>query len=308
MNDPELSSREVTLAEKRKMARDLQEEHLLVQCSVPPMERERPGGNQRRFTFEGLDRARDLQSTLTLHYRFHILRDSEHEVFPVAFVFNDDPATAVTRQYIPTVTHVLPIGTDLVKPDGTMDVTIVNLFSPPPELRGRGELNFEVGDFELLYKVDSFEANFVRALAMTWVKLAFLAVLGIACSTLLSFPVACLLSFTIFLAGTIGPFLELSLEEYYPTPAEHLDFTNIGLVVQWAFQNFIRATAQGLVFALSSFGEYRPTQSLLEGRLISWRSVATGFFWLGLIWSGLALVIGYFVMRNRQLAIYSGHG
>ncbi|NIN12106.1 MAG: hypothetical protein GTO61_12010, partial [Gemmatimonadales bacterium] len=52
----------------------------------------------------------------------------------------------------------------------------------------------------------------------------------------------------------------------------------------------------------------RPTQSLLEGRLISWRSVATGFFWLGLIWSGLALVIGYFVMRNRQLAIYSGHG
>ena len=35
---------------------------------------------------------------------------------------------------------------------------------------------------------------------------------------------------------------------------------------------------------------------------------ATGRFKLGVVWSGLALGVGWFVMRSRQLAIYSGHG
>jgi hypothetical protein len=120
--------------------------------------------------------------------------------------------------------------------------------------------------------------------------------------------VACLLSFTIFLGGTLGPFLAISLKEYYPPETSQMDWHNLGLVIQWLFQNFIRATAQGLVFALHSFGEYRPTQSLVQGRLISWNAVLGGFFWLGVVWSGVAQVVGYLVMRNRQLAIYSGHG
>ena len=80
------------------------------------------------------------------------------------------------------------------------------------------------------------------------------------------------------------------------------------MVIRWAAQSLIRAIAQGLVFLLHSFGEYRPTQSLVEGRLIPWTSVAGVTLSLGLMWSSIALVFGYLVMRNRQLAIYSGHG
>jgi len=80
------------------------------------------------------------------------------------------------------------------------------------------------------------------------------------------------------------------------------------MVIQWAFQSFIRGTAQGLVFLLRTFGDYRPTQSLVEGRLISSQEVLGGFFWLGVVWSGIALGLGYFIIRSRQLAIYSGHG
>ena len=87
-----------------------------------------------------------------------------------------------------------------------------------------------------------------------------------------------------------------------------MDWTNFGMVLQWLAQSFIRATAQGLVFALHSFGEYRPVQSLVGGRLISWRAVIAAFFWLGIVWSGVALAFGYVVIRNRQLAIYSGQG
>ncbi len=306
--DPQLSGTEIPLSVKRQMARDLQEQYLNESRTVPPVDPIRPGFNQRTYVFEGLGAARSQQSSLTLRYRLHILRDDEHERFPVLFVFNEDPDTATTRQYTPTVTHVLPIGPDLIRDDGTMAVTIFNLYEPAPEDRGRGELNFEEDDFELLHRVGGFEGNFLRAVVMTWAKLSFLAMLGIAAATLLSFPVACLFSFTIFFAGTLGPFLALSLEEYYPPDTSRMDWGNLALVIQWAFQSLVRGIAQGLVVALESFGEYRPTQSLVEGRLIGWRSVAGGFFWLGAVWSGVALCLGYLVLRNRQLAIYSGHG
>ncbi|MHC4764851.1 MAG: hypothetical protein ACYTF2_07065 [Planctomycetota bacterium] len=307
--DPQLAElEEVSLAVKRRLARELHESYIEAQRSILPIDPVRPGGNSHTYVFEGLGPAQNLQSTLTLRYRFHILRDDEHETFPVGFVFNDDPQTATERQYIPTVTHVLPVGTDLIRADGTMAVTVYNLFQTGPEFKNRGELNFEAEDFELLYRVASFESNFFRAIVITWVKLGFLAMLGIAASTLLSFSVACLLSFTIFLGGTVGPFLAISLQEYYPPETSQMDWTNVGLVIQWLFQSFIRAIAQGLVFALHSFGEVRPARSLVEGRLISWRMVAGGIFWLGVVWSGAAMVFGLLVIRNRQLAIYSGHG
>ncbi|NJR72137.1 MAG: hypothetical protein HC782_03430, partial [Gammaproteobacteria bacterium] len=60
-----------------------------------------------------------------------------------------------------------------------------------------------------------------------WVKLAFLAALGICTATFLSFPVACLLSFTVFLAGMLGPYLADSLIYWYDPELKELDFTTI---------------------------------------------------------------------------------
>jgi len=301
--DPDMSRlEEVPRARKNQLAMELIQSNEQAQRSVPPR------GGQQTYTFRNLGRAKSLQSTLTLRYRFHILRDDEHETFPVAFVFNDRVDVPVQRMYFPTVTHRLSIPTNAIRDDGTMDVTVVNLYRPLPTERGRGELNFEADDFELLYKVGRFEANFFRAVLITWVKLAFLAMLGIACATLLSFPVACLFAFTIFLAGTLSPFLAIALSEYYPPDPTTLDWGNLGEVLHWAFKSLTRGIAQVLVYVLGRFGGYRPTQSLVEGRLIPWQSVAGGVWWLGVIWSGIAATFGYLVMRNRQLAIYSGHG
>ncbi len=51
----------------------------------------------------------------------------------------------------------------------------------------------------------------------------------------------------------------------------------------------------------------------MEGRLIPWvgRPGAPGVLSLwrvGIVWSGLTLIMGYSVIRKRQLAVYSGHG
>ncbi len=296
--DPQLAAmKPVPMSLRRELGRQIQQNHLTGQRSIPP-------GAARTYQFSGLRAARGLQSTLSLRYRFHILRDDEHEQFPAAFMLNGNPAAIMRRNYIPTMSHVLPIGTNFIRDDGTMTVTIANLYQPRPDQRGFGALNFEQDGFELLYKVGSFEGNFFRAMLIMGIKLAFLSILGICCATFLSFPVACLFSFTVFLAASLGPFLAVAVQDYYPTA----DRSSIGQMIQWVFQTIVRLLAQVLVLAVGAFGEHRPTQSLVEGRVIAWSSVGTGFVRLGLLWSGVALGLGYLVMRKRQLAIYSGHG
>jgi hypothetical protein len=301
---PELAAMpEVPLETIRQIQSDLQEGYLLGQRTIPP------AGGLRTYRFTGLDRVtRDAQSILTLRYRFHILRSDEHETFPATFFINENPNLAVRRTYVPTMSHVLPIPTSMIRDDGTLVVTVRNEYVPGPQQQGYGAINFELKDFELMYSVGSFEFNFLRAVLINWIKLAFLAMLGVSCATFLNFSVSCLLSFTIFAAGLLGPFLADALAQWAPPAVSQMDWSNIALVVQWAFQWFIKAVAELLVWALSGFGELSATQALVEGKAISWMDVGRGMLKLGVLWSGVTLLIGYVVIRSRQLAIYSGHG
>src|SRR5690606_4792116 len=125
-------------------------------------------------------------------------------------------------------------------------VRVVNRHRPEPDQQGRGSIHFEAKDFELRFAVAAFEGNVFRAVMVAWIKLAFLAMLGIACSTFLSFPVAVLLSFTIFIAGSLGPFLALSLREYEPLHTWEVEWSNVGMVVSFLFGNAIRLIAEFL--------------------------------------------------------------
>lgn len=299
--DPDLVAEQVTSAQRREWAEDIIFNFAAMQRSVPPMQ-------VRDYVFEGLADAKRMDSDLTLRYRFFILRDDQHETFPAAFVLNHNPDTFREVRYVPTMRHVQWLSPEHVTPEGTLTVSLANLFDPPPDMGGRGSINFEEDGFEVLYKVANFEGNFLRAVLVAWTKLAFLAMLGICCATFLSFPVAALFSFTIFIAGAMGPFLAMSLELYAPRHHTRVDWSNVGMVIEWGFQWVVRLIAEGLVVALRAFGEYSSTQNLVEGRFIPWSDVAVGFLILGVFWSGAALLVGYLVIRSRQLAIYSGQG
>ncbi|TVQ52374.1 MAG: hypothetical protein EA377_10330 [Phycisphaerales bacterium] len=281
-----------------------------------------PAGLVRPYLFEGLGAAYGTQTTMTLRYRFHIMRSDQHETFDAAFMFNDDPDTTRFVSYSPTMSHVLLLGADLIREDGTIEVAVGNMFEPPEHLGpGAGGIYFESGDFRLMYTVGHFEANFVRAMLIMWLKLCFLAMLGIACATFLSFPVACLFSFTIFMAGSLGPFLAMALEEYYVPYVSEVNWADLGMVINWAFRSVIFGVASVLVLALNAFGAYSPTNDLVQGLMIPWfepsswfntdaehRDVFGAVLVFLVIWSGIALVSAFAVFRRRQLAVYSGTG
>jgi hypothetical protein len=294
---------DVPLETRRRLASEVMDEWSRLQRSVPPQ-------RTRELVFRGLDRDFAGDEMLTLRYRFHIMRDDEHQTFPAAFRFNKNPDLVVERTYVPTMTHVVTVPASFVQPDGTLVVEVGNMFEGIMYPNGQvaGQLNWDPEGLELLYRVSSFEANFARAMLVNLTKLAFLAMLGIACGTFLNFPVACLAAFTVFVAGSMGPFLARSLEYYGPVPLHMVDWTNIGMAIGWITQTAIKLIALVTVFLLESFGEIRPTQRVVDGRLVAWADVLQGFLRIGLLWSGLVLLVGWGVMRRRQLAIYSGQG
>ncbi len=288
--------------ERRELARKLQQEHYQRQRIIP-------AGMMQEYRFEGLGEAQRRGLTLKLRYRIHYHEDSTHERHPITFIVKKNgrwTGGPIQREYVPTMSDFLTMYptaiSDHAEDAGTLTLGVVNGFIDPetgdvvPGPNTPYSLNFDPEDLEVLFIAGTFEGNYFRAMLVMWVKLAFLAMLGIACATTLSFPVACMTSLTIFLAATIGPFLADSLQEFHIPSAWRID------------RVVIKAIATVMVYLFEPFGQFDPTGQLVEGRLIAWRGVIRAFGQLGILWNGLALVLGYLAFRDRELATYSGQG
>ena len=305
--DPDLRDKgQIRIPLRKKLREELQESFLSQQRSIPPKRGDQVYSHTYRF--EGLQHAKKMGTPLAFKYRFHITQSDEHDTFEAGLMYNGDPATRHVVTYVPTMTHVTMIPAYLIDDDGVFEISIFNLYQPPPVYEGMGAIVFDTGGIRLLYRVGDFEPNFFRAMLVLWIKLAFLAALALAASTFLSFPVACMVTLTVFICGTLAPYLSVALQAYIPPSTAAVDFGNIGHIIKWTFENAIRGIASAMVYALDGFGEQRPTDQLVNGMLVSWSSVIRGIITIGFIWSGIALSIGTYVLKKRQLAIYSGNG
>ena len=257
-------------------------------------------GKSRTFVFHGLSEARSAGSDPVLRYKFHIGRDDSHETFPVLFIFADAPPAMVN--YVPVQRNVFPIPAAAIAEDGTLTVQVVNggLTQALEFYPGPWSLNFDLDGFEVLHRVGSFEGNFVRALLVDWSKLAFLAALGVAAGSVLSFPVAVLLAFTIFMSGSLSPFLGMALRNYYIR--DESDW------LTRAFQHGVKAIAETVRWAFAPFSESGATTDLVDGQVITWMDVLATFWKVGVAWSAVALTAGWLAFRRKEIAIYSGQG
>lgn len=283
---------------RRELFREMQQRILSEQRSIGP-------GDERIYEFAGLQAAKRLGGNLTLRYRFYAGESDPHSQMPVIFRFPASDAWT-DRRFVPAQNMNLLVPSSLIDDEGTLAVGIANLLHQPPRTEGgpqffAGEhtIFFEPDGLELLYAVSSFEANFLRAMLTTWIKLSFLAMLAVGMAAFLSFPVACLVGFTVFLAAEAGPFIAQSIGTYRI-------YTDEG-GIDWA-KGTIRGIAAGTEWALRAFGTTRPGPALVEGRLIAWGDVARAFGSIGLAWSGAVFLLSLLVFRRKELAVYSGQG
>jgi ABC-type transport system involved in multi-copper enzyme maturation permease subunit len=257
-------------------------------------------GESRIYTFSGLEDAKKRNVPLTLRYRVDSGSNDPTAMYKLTFTFG---ATILPPQEVglghPLTLTLYP---SVINDNGRIEMEIVN--GALVQMQGGGlavvpnpdMIVFPAGGLELYYAAGTYQGNFFRVAAVLWVKLAFLAMLAITAATFLSFPVACLIAFSVFLAAEGAGFLKASLEAYSAVAGDEVQWWKvgvraIGLVVSWMF---------------TSYHELRPTMRLVDGRLLTWGSMAWGTGVL-LAWTGALFGLAVAIFRRRELATYSGN-
>lgn len=222
---------------------------------------------------------------IQMRYKMEVSSDIGTDKITLLFAFNQQVQPI---EMVAGMAQVVPIPVDYISPDGQLEILVRN----PDENYPTILLDAKAG-LQLLYKVDDFTSNYLRAVAAMWVKLAFLAMLGLMAASFLGFPVAALLSLLIYGAASISPYLIDSAQSFGAKPAN---------VVESIFNVILRNIAYYTAVILEKFAEFSPISEIVDGLLFSWGELIGCIIWVGVIWTGLAAVIATLVFRNRELA------
>ena len=172
---------------------------------------------------------------------------------------------------------------------------VVSARSLPPALPTVPDLKLDPDAWPTVYHiVGSFGTNLIRAALVQWVRLMFLAMLGVVAAGLLSYPVAAVLSLSVWVLAAGGSWLDETL-------ASRVADTSVAAVDQTVNNGFLPLVR----FAASLFARYSRVdvgQMLVDGLYVSWASAATTAFWVIVVWTGLLLLVGGYLFRRREIA------
>jgi len=253
-----------------------------------------PPAQAQVYIFEGLQDARGSTLPLIFRFRADSGTNAPDATRVVSFAFRG--GEIVVRKLPPGQFSSFPILPSAIDANGTVEVQIFN-GDVTRDLTNAEGISFPKEGLQLSFSVGSYRVNFFRVMAVFWVKLAFLSMVGVALGTFLSFPVATLVALTIFFAAEGAGFLTAALDNFWTEDAQGKTMyfnTAVAFVAEW------------IAWAFRTYSDLRPTERLVEGKLLAWSEVAHGTLVLG-IWTVILYVGGVLVFARRELAIYSGH-
>jgi len=176
--------------------------------------------------------------------------------------------------------HEIEVRADAVAKDGYLAVEFINL-----------PLNNTVVIFpledglEVLYKADTFTANFIRAVILILLRLIFLACLGILASSFLSFPVAILLCLVVFSTAAVSGFVIESFKYISE---------DISAVYSYAIKPIIQL--------LPHFDKFNAAKFLVPARLLSWSLLGKVAAIMVCFKATLLLLLALLIFSYREIA------
>ncbi len=157
---------------------------------------------------------------------------------------------------------------------------------------------------EVLYREGSFGLNFARGVGIIFCWLAFLAALGLAAASFLSFPVAAFVSLGVLMVGLSSGTLSQVVEEGGIMGVNH----ETGLTdAPTLIDRMAVPTAKGLLQIINLIRGFSPIDSLSSGRSITWIDFARAFGKICDLLSGIVAVIGISIFTRRELATAQTH-
>jgi len=138
---------------------------------------------------------------------------------------------------------------------------------------------------EILYKADTFTLNFIRASLVVFLRLVFLAALGLLSASFLSFPVAILVCLVVFFTASFSGFV-----------LESFDYMSEDLSGVYSY------TFRPLIRLLPRFDRFNPSSFLVSARLLSWVLVAKAAAFMVCIKALLLCFLALLIFSYREIA------
>jgi len=232
----------------------------------------------------------DPNESIFIRYKYDVsVNPPDLQVYGKWFVGDDrqyggeivTPIYALERKDLIRTSHEIEVPAKAVAKDGYLAVGFFN----DPQFNNTIVIFPPNEGLQVLYKADTFTANFLRSALLILCRLIFLACLGTLAATFLSFPIAILLCLAVFFTGTINGFI-----------IESFDYIskNIGEIYTY--------TVKPLMQLLPQFDKVNPSRFLIPGRLLSWSFLAKIAGTMLCIKAFLILLIALLVFRYKEIA------
>jgi len=255
----------------------------------------------RQLLFENVLCDRSPQNTVQIRYKAEVTNYPPDEILRAAWRFGDPakgtPIGDVPIRHVVGRFHTIRIPANLVAEDRTLAAQIFNEnpFDGEPQFKNILELRSSA-EVEVLFVVGTFEWNFVRLAALMMCKLVFLAGVAILATTVFSYPVACLCSFTVYILSAARSFLQ---EAFASAPASGA----------WTLDSAKEFLAQLILFVLRliywvlpDFGRYDAVEDFINGRNVSLVWVLQGVSEVGLLKTAVVLGLAMLLFHRREIA------
>jgi len=240
-------------------------------------------GKSRSFSFEGLGELREGGSPLRVRYRLASQPGRALASHELTVTMSGGGRKAA---FTPAGIGYFELDPSSIDESGRLRITISNPADSP-----RTVIFSSRNGLEALRARNGFTGNLLRALLVVWIKLSFLSMLGLLCSSFLGFPVAVLLCGLVLLIASTSPFL-----------LQAADMGGSADSPGGFFEVFATTTTQALANGLGRYSEFDPGLRLIDGRQFSWSELGRCFLWIGLLWTGLSGALATIVYRRRELA------
>jgi hypothetical protein len=208
--------------------------------------------------------------------------------------------------------HVLQIPVDFIDDTGTLKLTVANRNLVPAGETRPTAITFSPGDgLKILERVGTFDANFLRCLAVAWIKLAMVAAAAVAAATFLGFPTAILLSLLVYLAALGSGFLRDALGLYNVVADSALESIakRLTLAAQMAgelriyesWRMILGFVTDLVLWVMPAFSDYDAVASLATGIVIPPANVLSCFLKIGVFYPLMLGLLGWAIFQHRDL-------
>lgn len=287
--------------ERRRSADEIPEEVLInprlrqremdsIRESLRLRERSASSGHSLTWDFRNVQPA-DPEQNIYIRFKYQVSDDPPEGMIHSRWQIGDIRQMQAGRPETPIyrtersdsirVSHEIAVPADAIADDGYLGVRFIS--SP----QNRTVVMFPTDEgIEVLYKAGEFASNYFRAILLIFIRLVFLAVLGIMAATFLSFPVAILLCLVVFLTSIASGFIIEAIGFFATDSVERLyDFT-----------------IKPLIYMLPRFDTANPSEYLIPARLIRWSLIGEMAGIMIGVKALILLLLAILIFSYRELA------